>query len=144
MLNGGRKGQEPRRPLLLQNESRSILESISNNLKKSAISIKQQQNVTTQRGDSPDFARHDNASAGNVGLSKPSNVTKSKKVKDLYTSKAFDEIRKTLHPYNKESGSEVQDASSSEVNKAMLQQLTETGYAEVCDFNNIKPFITQL
>ena len=114
MLNV-KKGQ-PRRPLVLEPQSRDILNSIRDNLTAKNPTTRQQSAPVTTK-DSPDYGtqqRHDSVSSGCSNPSVPkSNSTTHTKRKDKYVDKALDEIRKALHPFKTDSGN-TQDSGTLE------------------------------
>ncbi|XP_060575338.1 serine/threonine-protein kinase LATS2-like isoform X1 [Ruditapes philippinarum] len=129
MING-RKRQEPRRPLVLQDEKREILKSLRDSLSRTTGTGQNNNNVTKAR-ESPDIhgiqTRHDSVSSGSApGLTKPNTTAQTKK-QNSYKTKALNEIRETLKPYKTDSGNSSlessQDGSTTEISKAMLQHL---------------------
>jgi hypothetical protein len=136
MING-RKRQEPRRPLVLQDEKREILKSLRDSLSRTTGTGQNNNNVTKAR-ESPDIhgiqTRHDSVSSGSApGLTKPNTTAQTKK-QNSYKTKALNEIRETLKPYKTDSGNSSlessQDGSTTEISKAMLQHLAP-GTSEV-------------
>lgn len=138
MLNG-RKRQEPRRPLVLQDDKREILKNLRDSLSKTTGTGQNNNNVVKAR-DSPDSygiqARHDSVSSGSApGVTKPSSTAQSKK-QNSYKTKALHEIRETLKPYKTDSGNSSLESSqdgstTTEINKTMLHQLVALGHNEV-------------
>lgn len=133
-MQNTRKRQEPRRPLVLQDEKREILKSIRDNLSKTTG----QNNNTARTGESPDNfgiqARHDSISSGSTTKA---TTTQTKKPKN-YKTKVLNEIRETLKPYKTDSGNSSlessQDGSTTmDVNRTMLQvqQLVDMAPNEV-------------
>ncbi|KAL4233551.1 Serine/threonine-protein kinase lats1 [Mactra antiquata] len=126
MLNG-RKRQEPRRPLVLQDEKREILKSIRDNLSKTTG---QNNNVTSRTRESPDSFglqnRHDSISSGSTTKVTTTQIKKQKN----YKTKVLNEIRETLKPYKTDSGNSSLESSqdgSSSMDRTMLQQISDIG-----------------
>lgn len=138
MING-RKRQEPRRPLVLQDDKREILKSLRDSLSKTTGTGQNNNNVTKTR-DSPDSfgiqTRHDSVSSSGSapGITKSGTTAQTKK-QNSYKTKALHEIRETLKPYKTDSGNSSLESSqdgstTAEINKTTLQQLVALGHNE--------------
>lgn len=117
---------EPRRPLVLPQESREILTSIRDSLKNTTS-----QNSLTKKHDTPDYtqAKHDSLSSGSAGapsLQKPGSDTQNKK-KHNYNAEAMKSIREILKPYKTDSGNSSLESSqdgSYDISKTIGQHMT--------------------
>lgn len=126
MING-RKRQEPRRPLVLQDEKREILKSLRDSLSKTTG----QNSALAKTRESPDIqTRHETHSSGGM----PTSTAQSKK-QNSYKTKALHEIRETLKPYKTDSGNSSLESSQDgstvgEHSKSIVQQLVALGHDE--------------
>ena len=100
---------EPRRPLVLPQESREILTSIRDSLKQTTS-----QGSLTKKHDSPDYsqAKHESVSSGPGGAPSLQKAGVDKPNKKKYNAEAMKSIREILKPYKTDSGNSSLESSS--------------------------------